>query len=94
MIVMAIYPSQLYLITSYKQPNPAWDALCGHFEKDSLANKLLLKKQYFRMEMKNGISVKSHIKQMKELTDKLAALGAAIAEENQVVKLLGSLLAK
>ena len=92
-IVMAICPSQLYLITSYEQPKPAWDALCDHFKKDSLANKLLLKKQYFRMEMKNGTSVESHIKQMKELTDKLAALGAAIAED-QVVTLLGSLPAK
>ena len=30
---------------------------------------------------------------MKELTDKLSTLGAPIAEENQVVTLLGSLLA-
>ena len=32
-----------------------------------------------------------HLKEMKELTDKLASIGAAISEEDQVVTLLGSL---
>ena len=35
--------------------------------------------------------MQSHLKEMKELTDKLASIGAAIAEEDQVVTLLGSL---
>ena len=93
-IVLSICPSQLYLVTSYDKPKPAWDALCNHFERDTLANKLLLKKQYFRMEMKDGTSIEAHMKQMKELTDRLAAIGAAIAEEDQVVTLLGSLPAR
>ena len=46
-LALAISPAQLYLITSYDTPKPAWDALCEHFEKNTLANKLLLKKQYF-----------------------------------------------
>ena len=47
-IVMAISSSQLYLITSVEQPKDAWDALRNHFECDTLANKLMLKKQYWR----------------------------------------------
>ena len=43
------------------------------------------------MEMKEGTSVEAHIKQMKEITDKLASVGAPISEEDQVVTLLGSL---
>ena len=46
------------------------------------------------MEMKAGMSVEAHIKQMKELTDKLALVGAPISEEDQVVTLLGSLPSK
>jgi hypothetical protein len=42
------------------------------------------------MEMKEGTSVEAHLKSMKELTDKLAAIGAPISEEDQVVTLLGS----
>ena len=45
------------------------------------------------MEMKVGDSISVHVKLMKELTDKLATIGAAIAEEDQVVTLLGSLSA-
>ena len=90
-LALAISPAQLYLITSYDKPKPVWDALCEHFEKNTLANKLLLKKQYFRMEIKKGSSIETHMKEMKELADRLAALGAAVLEEDQVVTLLGSL---
>ena len=41
--------------------------------------------------MKEGTSIESHLKHMKDLTDKLAAIGAPIDEEDQVVTLLGSL---
>ena len=64
----------------------AWTTLQDHFERDTLVNKLM---QYFRIE---GTSVETHIKNMKELTDKLAAINAPIAEEDQVFILLGSLL--
>ena len=35
--------------------------------------------------------MEAHLKQMKEITDRLAAIGAPISEEDQVVTLLGSL---
>ena len=41
--------------------------------------------------MKEGTSVDQHLKHMKVITDKLAAIGAPISEEDQVVTLLGSL---
>ena len=41
--------------------------------------------------MKEGISAEKHLKHMKELTDRLAVIGAPIDEEDQVVTLLGSL---
>ena len=90
-IVLAIDSSQLYLVTSCEEPKQAWNALKNHFERETLANKLLLKKQYFRSEMKEGTSVDKHLKHMKDITDKLAAVGAPISEEDQVVTLLGSL---
>ena len=90
-IALAVNTSQLYLITSLDKPKDAWDALRCHFEIDTLANKLFLKKQYFRTEMKEGTSVEAHLKHMKEITDKLASIGSLITEEDQVVTLLGSL---
>ena len=59
------------------------DALKNHFERETLANKLLLKKQYFRSEMKEGTSVDKHLKYMKDITDKLASIGAPISEEER-----------
>ena len=90
-LVMAISTPQLYLVTSCEGAKDAWDALRNHYERETLANKLFLKKRYFRSEMKEGTSIKAHLKYMKEITDKLAAIGAPISEEYQVVTLLGSL---
>ena len=89
-IVMAISTPQLYLVTSCEKPKDAWDTLKKHFERETLANKLYLKKQYFRKEMKEGTPMEVHLKEMKEITDKLASIGAPISEEDQVVTLLGS----
>ena len=61
-ILMSISSSQLYLITSCEEPEDAWTALRDHFEQDTLVDKVMLKKQYFRMEMKEGTSVEAHIK--------------------------------
>ena len=44
-IVLAITAAQLYLVTSCEQAKDAWVALRNHFERDTLANKLFLKKQ-------------------------------------------------
>ena len=71
-IIMAISMPKLYLVTSCEQPKDVF--LCKHYERETLANKLSLKNKYFRMEMKQGMSVEAHIKQMKELTDKLASV--------------------
>ena len=90
-IVMAISTPQLYLVTSCEQPKDVWDTLRKHFECETLANKLFLKKQYFRKEMKEGTHMAVHLKEIKEITDKLASIGAPISEEDQVVTLLDSL---
>ena len=41
--------------------------------------------------MREGTSVETHLKEMKEIIDRLASIGAPISEEDQVVTLLGSL---
>ena len=58
----------------------AWDVLKRHFERDTLANKLFLKKQYFRKEMSEGTPINEHLKEMKMLADKLASNGAPVSE--------------
>ena len=54
--------AQLYLVTSCEEPRQAWNAFKNHFVRETLANKLLLKKQYFRSEMKQVTSVDQHLR--------------------------------
>ena len=84
-IAMSVSSSQLYSITSCEEPKEAWDALKKHFERGMLANKLFLKKQYFRKGRSEGNSIEMHLKEMKELTDKFSSIGAPISEKDQVV---------
>ena len=90
-LVMGISSSQIYLVTSCTTPKDVWDTLKAQFERNTLANKLFLKRQYFTTKMREGQSVQDHLRCMKEISDKLAALGSAVAEEEQVVALLISL---
>ena len=75
-IVLAVADELLYLITDCTTAKLAWEALKTHFERDTLTNRLFLKKQYFRTEMKEGHSLVQHLRSMKELTDKLAVINA------------------
>jgi len=90
-IVLGVSAKLLYLITQCETASDAWKKLRGHFERDTLANKLFLKKKFFRLSMAQGCSISEHMKIMKELTDKLTALGSPVSEEDQIVTLLGSL---
>jgi len=83
-IVLSISTSQLYLASSCQNPQEAWEALRTNFARDTLANKLFLKEQYFRVQTKNGTQLEKHLKyNMKELNDKIAAIGAPISEEDK-----------
>ena len=61
-IVLAVSTKQLYLVTSAESPQEAWEALRTNFERDTLANKLFLKKQYFHTQMKDSMSIEKHLK--------------------------------
>lgn len=90
-LVMGISPNLIYLVTLCTTPKEVWDILKAQFERNTLANKLFLKRQYFTTKMQEGQSVQDHLRCMKEISDKLAALGSPVAEEEQVVALLISL---
>ena len=90
-IVLSVSDELLYLITECEDAKDTWEKLQSHFERDSLANRLFLKKKYFRTVMSENASIESHLKDMKEITNKLAAIKAPVSEEDQVVTLLGSL---
>lgn len=75
-IVLAVGDELLYLITECENAKAAWNKLKAHFERDTLANKLFLKKQYFRTVMKEGTPIEQHLKQMTDITNTLTAINA------------------
>ena len=68
MLVLVIGTSQLYLVTSCETPKDTWDVLRSHYERNTLAKKLFLKKRFVQMEVKEGTTIENHLKEMKELT--------------------------
>ena len=83
-LVMGIQSNLIYLVTSCTTPKDFWDTLKAQFERNTLANKLFLKRQYFTTKMKEGQSVQDHLKNMKEIVDKLAvALDPKLPKKNK-----------
>ena len=81
--------TQLYYFSHYacEDPKQTWDTLRNYFERETLGNNLFLKNQYFQTEMKEGTFMEQHLKHMKDITDRLATIGAPISEEDQVDRL-------
>lgn len=69
MLALNVSTPLLYLIGSCLTPKEVWTTLKGHFERETLANKLFLKNKCSRCEIKEVDSLPEHLKQMKELTD-------------------------
>ena len=67
-LVMAISTSQLYLVTSCERLQDVWKALRDHRERGSLANRLYLKKQYFKKGNERRHIYEYFKKEMKEGT--------------------------
>ena len=86
--LIAISTPIVPIVQSCTTPVEAWEALRGAFEKCTLAAKLHLRKKYFQMEMQEGGNAEHHIREMKQITDRFAAMGSPISEEDRVMTLL------
>ena len=90
-IVLAIETSLFYLLGDPQDPAIVWEQLSQQFQRRTWANKLNLRKKLFTMRLKEGDSVKEHIKRMTEVFRELAVVAEPVSEEDKVVHLLASL---
>ena len=90
-IVLAVETSLLYLLGDPKDPAEVWEQLSKQFQRRTWANKLRLRKKLFTMRLKEGDSMKEHIKQMTEVFGELAVIDEPVSEEDKVVYILASL---
>jgi len=68
-LVMGINSRLIYLVTSCATPKDLCDTVKAHFERNTMANKLFLKRQFFTTKMQEGQSVQDRLKCMKEVSD-------------------------
>ena len=90
-IVLAVETSLLYLLGDPKDPAEVWEQLSKQFQRRTWANKLRLRKKLFTMRLKEGDSMKEHVKQMTEVFGELAVIDEPVSEEDKVVYILASL---
>ena len=69
-----------------------WDRLVDGFEVKSVQNTMILRTEINQMKLKEGGSVKEHLRNMKELCNRLAMLDDQVSEKDQLINLLASLM--
>ena len=72
-------------------PKEMWDELVNTFERPSLSNKLQLQTRLLDLKMESGTTVDEYFKNLQDLTERLAALGAPIEPDFQVALVLRGL---
>ena len=90
-IGLSVDDSFLLMIGDKETPKAMWDALKEHFQSDSLANELFLRRKFYQSRMSNGVDVQSHINSLRDIQRQLAGIQCKISEREFVMTLLGSL---
>ena len=91
MIVRGLSKQIISLVLACNGPKMVWERLVEEFEVKSVQNAMLLHTQVNNMRLKEGSSVREHLRDMKEMYDCLAMLDDKVNEKDQVINLLASL---
>jgi Reverse transcriptase (RNA-dependent DNA polymerase)/gag-polypeptide of LTR copia-type/Integrase core domain/GAG-pre-integrase domain/Domain of unknown function (DUF4219) len=92
-LFQTICTSQLHVIAKHhlNTPHLMWTELVTTFERPSLSNKLQLQTRMLDLKLESGSSVNSYLKELQDLTERLAALGAPVDNDFQVAIVLRGL---
>eukprot|EP00794_Sanderia_malayensis_P002365 gene2365-2726_t len=92
-LLQTVSNSQLHVIAqqSLNTPKAMWDELVGTFEQPTLSNKLQLQTRLLDLKMDSKSTIDSYFKELQDLTERLAALGAPVDNDFQVALLLRGL---
>lgn len=90
-IVLAVAPSHLHYVSDQTDAQVAWNILKDNFSIQERAGRIYLKRRLYAAEMKDDENILEHINKIKQLSHKLAEVGAQVAEEDVAICLLKSL---
>ena len=82
----------MYNVMNEETATELWSRLETLYMTKSLSNKLYLKKQLYRLRMKEGIAVLEHLNFFNKVISELLTVDVKIDEEDKVLILLSSLL--
>lgn len=88
LLIHRIGEDQLDYVKDKRTAKEAWDALKNAFERVGIAGKLLLKKQFQELRLKEGGDIKSYLLQFGKVLREMKAAGVKIEEEDVVCQLL------
>ena len=90
-LLQMISTSQLHVIVQQRlqTPRDTWQELVDTFERPS--NKLQLQTRLLDLRMQPGASVDEYLKDIQDITERLAALGAPVESDFQVALILRGL---
>jgi len=92
-VLQMVSASRLHVIAQQRlqTPRDMWQELVDTFERPSLSNKLQLQTRLLDLRMKPSASVDEYIKHVKDITERLAVLGAPAESNLQVAFILRGL---
>ena len=92
-LLQMISTSHVHIIAQHHllTPHDMWRELQETFERPSLSNKLQLQTRLLDLKMESGSSVDNYFKEIQDLTERLAALGAPVEADFQVALVLRGL---
>ena len=63
------------MVMNCTKPKDLWDTLSQYFEKKTVSNNIYMLMQLYGLRMGKDTLMQDHIRELDELSDKLAAIG-------------------
>ena len=82
-LAMSISQLLLHLVMECTTPREIWLMLKDRIERKSLMSKMLLMCESLTYRLMQGESISDHLKQFKEICDKMVAINQSITEEQK-----------
>ena len=83
--------SMYFIVVNEKTTHELWMKLCATYEKETASNKVYLMKQLFELQMKEGVSIASHLNEFNIIFTQLQAQKLNFDAEMKAIFLLCSL---
>ena len=90
LILQCIGQKYVPMVMHCTMPKDLWDTLNQYFERKTASNKVYTLMQLYGLRMRKCAQMQDHIRELDELSDKLAANGEKVSDNHKLAVLLRS----